>query len=111
MARIQSQIDVLNQDYRRLNADAINTPSAFLSAASDFGIEFRLACIDPNGNPTNGVVRTQTNVQSFNVTFGGNTIPNDGSNGIKTSSTGSVSWNTSVADSRYLNIWSVICMR
>ena len=30
-AQIQSQIDVLNEDYNRTNADAINTPSYFLS--------------------------------------------------------------------------------
>src|ERR1700752_1208902 len=28
-AQIKSQIDVLNEDYRRLNADKTNTPSAF----------------------------------------------------------------------------------
>ena len=43
MAQIQSQIDVLNEDFRRLNTDAINTPSAFAPVASDFGIEFILA--------------------------------------------------------------------
>jgi hypothetical protein len=28
-AQVQSQIDVLNEDFRRLNADAVNTPSLF----------------------------------------------------------------------------------
>lgn len=37
MAQIQSQIDVLNEDFRRLNADAANTPSAFTPVASDYG--------------------------------------------------------------------------
>lgn len=29
MAQIQSQIDVLNEDFQRLNPDAVNTPVAF----------------------------------------------------------------------------------
>ncbi|HMQ90664.1 MAG TPA: hypothetical protein PKB07_23850, partial [Flavilitoribacter sp.] len=39
-AQIQSQIDVLNADFRRLNADASNTPSMFLGVASDPQIQF-----------------------------------------------------------------------
>lgn len=69
MAQIESQIDVLNEDFRRLNADASNTPVAFQPVASDAGIEFYLACLDPNGNPTDGVVRKQgqsTAIQSSN---------------------------------------------
>jgi len=65
MAQIQSQIDVLNEDFRRLNADAANTPSAFTPVASDYGFEFRLACQDPSGNTTNGVIRRQTNRNNF----------------------------------------------
>lgn len=103
LATIQSQIDVLNEDFRRLNQDAVNTPAAFLPDASDFGIEFRLACIDPNGNPTDGVIRKATTVQQFI-----STVPNrsDGSTneeaiGVKTLPNGSPSWPTD----RYLNIW------
>jgi hypothetical protein len=56
-AQVQSQIDVLNEDFRRLNANRFNTPNAFAGVASDPNIEFRLACIDPNGNATNGIHR------------------------------------------------------
>jgi len=45
---VQSQIDVLNEDFRRLNTDAVNTPSAFQSVAADTEIEFCLATSDPN---------------------------------------------------------------
>ena len=55
--RVQQQIDVLNEDYRRLNADASNTPSAFQGVAADCEIEFCLATKDPNGNSTNGIIR------------------------------------------------------
>ncbi|WP_202243247.1 T9SS-dependent choice-of-anchor J family protein [Fulvivirga sediminis] len=55
--QIISQIDVLNEDYRRRNADAANTPSVFQSVAADTEIQFALAKRDPEGLPTNGIVR------------------------------------------------------
>lgn len=91
-ARIQSQIDVLNQDFRRLNADASNTPSAFQSVAADVEIEFCLATKDPNGNPTNGITRTSTTVSSFDIN----------TDNIKFSSQGGKdAW----PSNKYLNIW------
>lgn len=57
--RIQEQIDSLTADFRRMNADAVNTPSEFLPVAADVEIEFVLAKQDPAGNPTNGIVRLQ----------------------------------------------------
>lgn len=56
-AQVMSQIEVLNQDFRRMNADAANTPSDFLPVAADSEIEFCLATVDPFGNPTNGINR------------------------------------------------------
>ncbi len=50
-AQIQSQIDRLNEDFRRLNSDTVNTPAQFLPVAADIQIEFCLALYDPNGNP------------------------------------------------------------
>lgn len=66
-ARIQSQIDVVNEDFRRLNADRVNTPSVFANRAADINVEFRLACVDPGGNPTNGIVRKQTSRPVFST--------------------------------------------
>ena len=54
-AQIQSQIDVLNADFRRLNADRSNTPSDFLPVASDTEIEFCLT----------DVIRVSTTRTSF----------------------------------------------
>ena len=51
------QINVLNEDFRRLNADTVNMRSGFAPVVGDAQIEFQLACIDTNGNPTNGIVR------------------------------------------------------
>ncbi|MEP1096437.1 MAG: choice-of-anchor J domain-containing protein [Cyclobacteriaceae bacterium] len=58
-ARVLRQIEILNEDFRRTNADAINTPTVFLPVASDTEIQFTLAKQDPEGNPTNGIVRVQ----------------------------------------------------
>jgi hypothetical protein len=103
MDQIQSQIDVLNEDFRRLNSDATNTPAVFQGVAADPKIEFVLACLDPNGSPTNGVVRVQTNVNTFfripNVNDPN--ITNEAATGIKFAPTGSPSW----PSDRYLNIW------
>lgn len=64
-AVVQSQIDVLNKDFRRLNADTINTPPPFKPLGSDTQIEFVLAKRDPAGNPSIGITRTQTPVVMF----------------------------------------------
>ncbi len=60
-AQLQTQLDVLTDDFRRLNSDADGT----WSQASDTEIQFCLASVDPSGNATNGVTRTSTNVNGF----------------------------------------------
>ena len=67
-AQIMSQIDVLNEDFRKLNSNASTTPAAFAAIAADVEIEFCLAKIDPNGNPTNGITRTQTTINEIGET-------------------------------------------
>ena len=90
-AKIKSQIDILNRDFRRRNEDAVNTPERFKQFAADAQIEFVLATADPKGRPTNGIVRKQTHVQYWQM-----------DDSIKFSEMGgSDAW-----DSRsYLNIW------
>ncbi len=86
-AQIQTQIDVLNADFRRLNSDADDT----WSQAADTEIEFCLASFDPNGNATSGITRTSTNVNGFGT--------NDG---VKfASSGGKDAW----PSGDYLNFW------
>ena len=60
-AQIQSQITVLNDDFRRMNSDADGT----WSQAADSQIEFCLATVDPSGNPTTGITRTSTSTTAF----------------------------------------------
>ncbi len=64
-AQILSQIEVLNEDYRRI----MGTPGAGVSgyeAGVDTQIEFCLAQQDPNGNPTNGITRHDLGQDSWN---------------------------------------------
>ena len=63
-AQIQSQIDVLNEDFSRTNQDAVNTPFDFLPFSADMQIEFCLAK-RYLGVPTTGIDRKQTNLAEF----------------------------------------------
>jgi len=90
-AQIQSQLDVLNKDFRKLNTDLNLIPSTFSSLVADAEINFCLANRDPSGNATTGIVRVQTTKTSFST--------NDG---VKSATTGgSNAWSTN----QYLNIW------
>jgi hypothetical protein len=89
--QIQSQIEALNEDFARLNADTGNTPSGFRGVAAATAFRFCLAQTDTNGNPTNGIERRNTTFSSFST--------NDN---VKRYSTGGLDpWDPS----RYLNIW------
>jgi hypothetical protein len=90
-AQIQSQIDVMNADFRKLNADWTGTPSVFQGLVADCEIEFCLAKQDPNGAASTGIVRKSTTTTSFST--------NDA---VKSSSTGGDNaWNAA----KYLNLW------
>lgn len=90
-AQIMSQLNILNADYRKLNADWTNTPLAFQGLVADCEIQFCLAQQDPNGNPTTGIKRVATTVTSFSS-----------NNAVKyTAQGGSDIWDRN----RYLNIW------
>ncbi len=90
-AMIQAQINVLNADFRKLNADVANAPALFAPLAADSEINFSLAQRDPNGNATTGITRTQTTLTSFTS-----------NNYMKyTAQGGHDGW----PSSQYLNIW------
>lgn len=68
--QIKSQVKVLNQDYRRLNSDTLDTPDDFKAIATDTKIEFFLANKDENGNCTNGIIyykSIETDHNSYNT--------------------------------------------
>ncbi len=90
-AQIQSQISALNKDFRKLNSDLLPSNHPFFSLIADVQIEFCLASVDPSGNATTGITRTNTSVSSFS--------DNDK---VKSSTTGGANpWNTQ----QYLNLW------
>jgi ABC-type taurine transport system substrate-binding protein len=90
-AQVTSQIDVLNRDFRRTNADVNTTPAPFLPLATDSRIEFVLASTDPHGAPTGGIERRQTSTVSF--------TDNDA---VKSFGTGGLdAW----PQNQYLNLW------
>lgn len=64
-SQIQSQIDVLNQDFRLQNLDQSDIPVPFKPFAADTLIEFALAVRDPQGNVTTGITRTHTSKTAF----------------------------------------------
>ena len=64
-AKIQQQIGILNEDFRRRNADAINTPSIFQSIAADVEVQFVLAKQNPDRQATNGIVRIEGSQSSY----------------------------------------------
>jgi len=90
-AQIQSQIAVLNKDFRKQNTDFSSTPSPFQSIAADAEFQFCLASKDPNGNATTGITRTQTSDNSIG----------SGNGYYSTSQGGHDAWDVS----KYLNIW------
>lgn len=90
-AQIMSQIECLNNDFNRKNADALNTPTAFRQMAANCRIRFCIAKVDPMGRLTSGIIRKYTSVGAFM-----------GDDGMKFSgSGGSNAWDSR----RYLNIW------
>jgi len=64
-AQILSQIEVLNNDFQRLNLDAASTPAEFLLVAGSLDIEFVMARQDPDGQYTEGIVRVDGNQSSW----------------------------------------------
>jgi hypothetical protein len=94
-AQIQSQIDVLNADYRLLNADAAGVPAAFQPVVADARIEFGLALRAPDCSATIGITRTQTAITLFTPTL-------VSEQKLKSTAAGGADpW----PNDRYLNIW------
>jgi hypothetical protein len=91
---IVSQMEILNADYRRLNADTTVTRDIFKPVAGDAKIQFELAIKDPNGNPTDGINRVYTT----NSTFYSQQRSDDMKFGSKG---GTDAWDPQ----KYLNIW------
>jgi len=86
-SQVYSALSALNEDFNASNSDFSSVVSAFNGVKSDVEITFSLANIDPDGNVTSGITRTQSDLTD---TAGEN---------VKSL----VLWDTDM----YLNIWVV----
>ena len=91
--QINSQIAVLNADFRRQNFDVSYVPSYFENLIADVQVEFCLAKRTPDCQATNGITRTESNKAQW--TIGENTALKSTSQG------GADAWDRD----KYLNIW------
>jgi Pregnancy-associated plasma protein-A len=91
-AQINSQMDVLNEDFGASNGDIGNVPGVWSGLVGNAKIRFKLATRDPDGKPTDGITRTKTDRAFF---------PANGDPVKKKSEGGVAAWPTK----RYLNIW------
>lgn len=93
-AIIQSQIDVLNEDYQGRNPDSVRIPAAFKPLYGKSKLTFALAGTNPNGEPTTGINRITSN----------NTYTLSTLDEAKFTATGGYdAWDPT----KYLNIWVV----
>ncbi len=89
-AQVLDGIDVLNRDFRRRNNDTTSIRPQFKKFSADLEVEFVMARKDPNGNPTEGIVRVTS------LTTNGPVTRND----VKAAAP---SWPTD----KYFNVWLV----
>ncbi|HEY3249712.1 MAG TPA: M43 family zinc metalloprotease, partial [Ignavibacteria bacterium] len=89
--QVLTQLQVMNEDFRRHNRDTINTPPPFKPLGADIQVEFCPARRDPSNNPSIGVTRTATTVTEFGL-----------DDAVKFNATGGHdAWDRD----KYLNIW------
>lgn len=90
---INNIIARMNADYQALNTDFNNVRSPFLASRGNAQIGFCLATVDPTGNPTSGITRSQTTKTWFN--------PDTETDLMKGVTYGQTAWDPN----KYLNIW------
>ncbi|MBK8341380.1 MAG: hypothetical protein IPK99_15980 [Flavobacteriales bacterium] len=92
-ASINQMVAQLNLDYQQQNTDLSQVRAAFTGVIGNVGFAFCLASLDPNGNATTGITRTQTTETWFD--------PDTETDDMKSPPKGITAWDP---DS-YLNIW------
>ena len=89
---IDCAIASLNRDFNLRNGDTTILTDTLKRLPGNMNIEFELATIDPDGNPTNGITRTQTDIDFFSYFNDGAKFDSLG---------GKNAWDTK----RYFNVW------
>ena len=90
---IDYAIASLNRDFNLRNGDTTILTDTLKRLPGNMNIEFELATIDPDGNPTNGITRTETNIDFFSYFDDGAKFDSLG---------GKDAWDTK----RYFNVWA-----
>jgi len=88
-ADVDYALSQLNKNINRQADNALSAPDVFAAVSGSANVEFRLATLDPDGNPTNGIIRIHSELTN---------VPNP-RNLVKSLSY----WNSY----QYLNIWVV----
>ena len=94
-AVIHNALDDMNDHWRKRDADTGTIVSVFQPIHDDMEIEFVLAKLDPQGNCTNGITRTVSEL----TTDGGSS----GKGGSELIIKGMINW----GNTKYLNVWIV----
>ena len=90
-AQIMSQLQIFNNDFRKLNSDfSTVVPANFQPFGADMEVNFCLATKDPNGGATTGIIRQQV-ASSFNFD----------DDYCEAANGGVAAWDAT----KYLNIW------
>ncbi len=61
-AQIESAMQYINWDFQKQNPDTIDIVDDFVDIAADLNLTFKLAKLDPDGNCTQGITRTFSNL-------------------------------------------------
>ena len=105
--RINEQIDILNETFRRQNItdimDAAIVPSDFIDYAADVRIQFELAKRSPTCTATNGVIHQMVTCSSFMIDNSAGSPQNRYPMKFSSTACGSSGW----PSDKYLNIWVV----
>ena len=92
--QIHSQIAALNRDFQLENNNLSIVPNSFENSIGNVGFEFCLATVDPEGNSTTGITRTETRFTNVGARLADPII-------YYTDEGGKDAWDTE----KYLNIW------
>lgn len=99
-AQIYNALDVLNRDFRKMNADTAQVVPAFQSLLQDAEIEFVLATKAPNGDCFRGYTRTQ----SITTFSGGGS---DGDDQVEAVRDGNDVYQGNWPSNKYLNVYVI----
>ena len=67
-SQVLRQLEILNEDFRKLNQEQISQlPPAFQQVAADTRIQFVLASQDPEGLPTDAIIRLRGNQPNYSI--------------------------------------------